>query len=43
MFEADFTDTCTKKVPLMLMGVRGVSRVRRHGSEDPHRREQKFD
>ena len=34
--------TSAKKIPLTLMGGRaGVSRVRRHGSEDNHRRELK--
>ena len=43
MFEGDSVDTCAGKFPLMSMGGPSVvSRVRRLGIEDPHRREQKF-
>jgi hypothetical protein len=43
MFEGDSADMCIGKFPLTLMGgLSGGSRVRRPGSEDPHRRERKF-
>jgi hypothetical protein len=43
IFEADYADTCGEKISAHVdAGLSGVSRVRRHGSEDPHRRERKL-
>ena len=39
IFEGYSAETCAGKIPLVLMGGwRRGSRVRGHGSEDPHRR-----
>ena len=41
--DGDSAETCAGKFPLMSMGgLSGGSRVRRPGSEDPHRCERKF-
>ena len=42
MFEGDFADMCTEKIPPFRWGLSVVSSVHRHGSEEPLQRERKF-
>ena len=43
MFEGDSADTCAGKFPLVSMGGERTVKRAQTGSEDPHRRERKFD